>query len=229
MTQDIKVGDVVSDNIKTAHVFKKHGIDFCCGGGLSLTKACEKNNVNEEVLIQELNQVNQEKGRALDYQSWEASFLVDHIINVHHSYVKESIPLVMEYGIKVNKVHGHAYAQLAEILDLFRSVATELLQHMQKEEMILFPAIKELEQNAANAVMNAQMIMQPISVMEQEHEMAGDTLKKIRTLTNDYQPPEGACNTFRAFYSSLEEFEEDLHLHVHLENNVLFKKVANFS
>lgn len=222
------VADLVTENIKTAHIFKKYGIDFCCGGGVSLQKACDKANINYEDLERDLLAVDQESGRATNYNSWALDFLTDHIINVHHTYVAESVPMLLQYAEKVHKVHGSHYPELAEIKALVAVVATELGAHMKKEELILFPFIKRMV--AAN---NEDMplpqahfgtVDNPIKMMEAEHEEAGEILRTIADLSNNYTPPQGACNTYRAFYAKLDEFEQDLHQHVHLENNILFPK-----
>ena len=222
------VADLVTENIKTAHIFKKYGIDFCCGGGISIQKACEKANVNFEDIERDLLNVENTITRANDYNSWKLDFLTDHIINVHHAYVEENIPLLIQYSARVAKVHGHHYSELLEIQQLFTKVAQELSAHMKKEELILFPFIKKLAQAEKEGapLPKAQFgtVDNPIKMMEVEHEEAGEVLRQIDELSNNYTPPEGACNTYRAFYAKLEEFEQDLHQHVHLENNILFPK-----
>ena len=222
------VADYVTENIKTAHIFKKHGIDFCCGGNISIEKACAKKNVDQEVLEKELNQVDALRDVIEDYNKWELDFLMIYIENVHHTYVKESIPLISEYANKVAKVHGHHYSQVLKINQLFHEVANELLAHMQKEEEILFPFIKQLvdAKKEGNKSVSAPFgtVNNPIRMMEREHESAGDIFKEIATLTNNYTPPAEACNTFKALYAKLDEFEQDLHQHIHLENNILHPK-----
>ena len=224
------VADYVTENIKTAHIFKNHGIDFCCGGNISIEKACAKKNVNQEVLEKELNQVDAVRDVIEDYNKWELDFLMIYIENVHHTYVKESMPLISEYANKVAKVHGHHYSQVLKINQLFHEVANELLAHMQKEEEILFPFIKQLvdAKKEENKSVSAPFgtVNNPIRMMEQEHESAGDIFKEIATLTNNYTPPAEACNTFKALYAKLDEFEQDLHKHIHLENNILHPKAT---
>ncbi|TYA74487.1 iron-sulfur cluster repair di-iron protein [Seonamhaeicola marinus] len=221
------VAEVVAENIKTAHIFKKYGIDFCCGGGISIEKACEKKELDYETLKNDLLSV-ENTPKAYNYNSWSLDFLIDHIINVHHIYVEESIPLILQYSNKVAKVHGHHYTEVVKINELFTEVANELATHLKKEELILFPYIKKLlKLKAENAKLETppfETVNNPIRMMEEEHETAGDIFKTIAQLTNNYTPPEGACNTFRALYAKLEEFEQDLHLHIHLENNILHTK-----
>jgi len=222
------VGEFVAENIKTAHIFKEFGIDFCCGGGISVARACEKNSVDYDSLISALNQVEQETSRAYDYNSWELDFLIDHITHIHHSYVNAALPLLIEYSDKVASVHGSYYTEQIEVNKLIHLLREDLLSHMMKEEHVLFPYVKELvAASKGNASLNKPVfgtVKNPISMMEEEHETAGSILKQLSDLTNQYTLPEGACNTFRALYSKLEEFESDLHQHIHLENNILFPK-----
>ena len=223
------VAEVVSENIKASNVFKKHGIDFCCGGGISIEKACAKNGVDYATLEKELIAVDETPNRTHDYNSWELDFLIDHIVNIHHAYVEESLPIILQYSNKVATVHGHHYTEVIEINNLFTEVANELAGHMKKEELILFPFMKQLIVANREGTPAPQppfgTVNNPINMMEAEHEHVGEIFKTIAKLTNNYTPPEDACNTFRALYASLDEFEQDLHQHIHLENNILHPKV----
>jgi regulator of cell morphogenesis and NO signaling len=228
ITEDKTVAEVVTENIKSAHIFKKYGIDFCCGGGITIEKACTKKDVNFSTLKEELEAVDAVSSNAYNYDNWDLTFLVDHIVNVHHTYVEENIPLLIQYANKVAKVHGHHYKEVVEINSLFTEVANELAAHMKKEELILFPFIKQLVKAEKDGTKAPQphfgTVNNPINMMEDEHENAGNIFKEIARLTNNYNPPEGACNTFKALYAKLDEFEQDLHQHIHLENNILFPK-----
>jgi regulator of cell morphogenesis and NO signaling len=228
ITKENTVAEIVTQNIKTADVFKKHGIDFCCGGGISIEKACKKQNVSFEEMEKELLNINNLTSNAYNYDSWKLDFLVDHIENIHHNYVTENTPIVLQYAAKVAKVHGHHYTEVVEINRLFNEVAQELAAHLKKEELILFPFIKQLVKADKEGVKvktpHFGTVNNPIAMMEDEHESAGDILKEIKKLSNKYTPPEGACNTFKALYAKLDEFEQDLHQHIHLENNILFPK-----
>ncbi len=223
-----KVSEVVASNIKTAHVFKKYGIDFCCGGGISIERACSKHAIQMDQLIAELMRVDQAVLPAQNYNNWPLDFLMDYIIQTHHSYVLEAVDMIKSYAAKVVKVHGEGHPPVIEINELFLRVASELQFHMQKEEQILFPFIRKLVQEQKDKTSSLAphfgSVANPIAMMEQEHELAGDLLKKIAVLSNNYTPPEWACNTFKALYAKLDEFEQDLHIHVHLENNILFPK-----
>lgn len=222
------VAEIVTENIKTAHIFKKYGIDFCCGGGVSVKNACIDKNVDYKILEKELSSVNLDIKNAYDYNSWDLNFLIHHIVNIHHKYVEENIPLLLQYTNRVAKVHGAHYSEVVAIEALFAEVAQELSSHMKKEENVLFPYITELinaeKNDTALPLSHFGTIKNPIQMMEYEHENAGDIFKKIAQLSNNYTPPEGACNTFKALYSKLDEFEQDLHHHIHLENNILHPK-----
>jgi regulator of cell morphogenesis and NO signaling len=222
------VAEFVSLNINTAHVFKKHGIDFCCGGGVSVQEVCSKKGIDFANLMTELETVGQTKKANHDFNSWELTKLINYIIDVHHQYVKENIQIMIQYADKVARVHGHHYNELLEINKLVHIAIEEMQAHLQKEEQILFPYIVELERHKKQDVGKVPIpfgtVKNPINMMEEEHEVVGDIFKRISTLSNTYTPPEGACNTYRAFFHKLDEFEQDLHLHIHLENNILHPK-----
>lgn len=222
------VAEVVAENIKTAHVFKKHRINFFCGGGVSIENACAKRGIDVAMLETELLAVNNTIEPANNYNAWQIDFLANYIIQNHHSYVLEAIPITLQYAEKVASVHGHNEPELIEINELFKQVAAELLNHMKKEENILFPYIERLMLHKKTGTPFVAppfaTAANPIHVMEQEHELAGDIMKKITQLSNQYVAPDHACNTYKALFNKLEEFENDLHQHVHLENNILFPK-----
>ncbi|WP_299121111.1 iron-sulfur cluster repair di-iron protein [uncultured Tenacibaculum sp.] len=228
VSREKTVAAYVTENIKTAHIFKKHGIDFCCGGAVTVEKACKKNNVDQAILEKELSEVDKVVDKLQDFDSWSLDFLIVYIENLHHTYVRESLPLLSQYANKVAKVHGHHYEEVVIVNKLFHEVANELISHMQKEEQILFPFINQLVDAKKKKEVYKRppfgTVNNPIKMMEHEHENAGGVLKEIARLTNNYTPPEGACNTFKALYAKLEEFEQDLHQHIHLENNILHPK-----
>ncbi len=222
------VAQIVADNFKAADVFKKYGIDFCCGGNVSLSEICRKKGVNLSEIEDELLKINSQKSESHDFDRWQLDFLIDYIINQHHSYVEENIPLIIQYSDKVARVHGENYPETVEINKLFHEVALELKSHMLKEENILFPYVKQLvnakKESKPMPVAPFGSVQNPIKMMEAEHEMAGDIFKKIAELSDNYTPPMAACSTYRVLYAKLEDFETDLHKHIHLENNILFPK-----
>jgi regulator of cell morphogenesis and NO signaling len=222
------VAEIVTENIKTADVFKKNGIDFCCGGNVKVQEICAKKGVDYSKLKEDINNIGNAPKGAQDYNTWELDFLAEYIINTHHKYVKEANELIVQYSDKVAKVHGHHYTETIEINKLFHEIANELNMHMHKEENILFPFIKAIAKAKKEGTPLSPppfgSIQNPINMMEMEHTDAGEILFKIKELSNNHTPPEGACNTFKALYSKLEEYQDDLFQHIHLENNILFPK-----
>lgn len=225
-----KIGEVVSDNFRTAQVFESLGLDFCCGGKKTINDACLEKGLEPSSVIAQLTAVENNTAIAQDFNNWEVDFLVDYIINKHHGYVKKSVPVITRHLEKVVMAHGTNHPEVIRIKTLFDEVKTELIQHMNKEEMMLFPFIKSMKL----AIQHSTKINHPpfgsvafpISIMENEHEEAGELLAEIKMLSNGYEAPKNACNTFKVLYGELKEFEQDLHQHVHLENNILFPKAS---
>lgn len=223
------VGEIVKLDFRAADVFSSYGIDFCCGGKISVADACAASGADESKVISELESLQYRTGAAAhDFDSWNIGFLTDYIINTHHQYVAKAIPQILPLAQKVADVHGEHHPEVVVVNELFNELADELLSHMQKEEQILFPYIKKLvvEESAGKCTDPSCFgsVASPISVMEAEHENAGTILKQLYNLSDGYTAPEDACNTFRVLYGKLKEFEDDLHVHIHLENNILFPK-----
>lgn len=223
------VGEIVKLDFRAADVFSNYGIDFCCGGKISVSEACANSNCDESKVISDLEALqSQTESSAHDFNSWDLGFLADYIVNTHHRYVKAAIPQILPLAEKVASVHGDHHPEVVRIKQLFQDLADELILHLKKEEMVLFPYIKELEatQSAGDTLGDSCFgsVASPISMMEQEHENAGLILKEMFGLSNGYSTPEDACNTFRVLYGKLKAFEDDLHRHIHLENNILFPK-----
>lgn len=226
---DETLGQIAAKDLRKAQVFKKYGLDFCCGGKKTVKQACAEKGLDVTKVEQELQQADQlPSTRPLPYGDWSLDFLADYIVNTHHLYVKKNLPDIKAYAEKVTKVHGNHHTELVRIRQLVEDINTELLAHMVKEERILFPYIKELElaKNNRKSLNAAHFgtVQNPISMMEMEHENVGQNLETIRELSNNYSLPEDACASYSMLYRMLDEFEEDLHLHIHLENNILFPK-----
>lgn len=202
-------------------VFTKYNIDFCCGGKRSLKETCEKKGLNTETIWNEIVQGNTTGNSLARFSTWTNSLLVDFIEQNHHAYIRQATPQIQELLDKVCSVHGEDHIELSEIRDDFFDLTEELFTHMRKEESFLFPVIKEHSQPDDSNI----QLEGPISVMEDEHEIAGDLTKSIRQLSKQYTPPQNACPTFRLLYKKLEEFDQDLMQHIHLENNILFDRV----
>lgn len=225
--EKITIGEYVAKDFRTAAVFSKYKIDFCCKGNRTIEDACEKKEVDSDALLEEINTVLATKNDSgIDFKTWPLDLLADYIEKTHHRYVEEKTQVLLPFLDKLCKVHGANHPELFEINELFIGCAGELAQHMKKEELMLFPFIKKMAKASLTEEPIAQpqfgTVKNPIAMMMEEHEAEGDRFVKIAALTNNYTPPADACSTFRVTYAMLAEFEQDLHKHIHLENNILF-------
>lgn len=219
----MSLGDIVTYDYRTAAVFKEAGLDFCCGGKKSLTQACDEKAIDITEVLSKLDIVSAEPAdTGKNYNEWDLSFLSDYIVNTHHTYVKKSLPDLLFYTKKIADVHGANHSELLEVGELFKKISTELTQHLKNEEEVLFPAIKEAMKKDSLAA--RETIFSEITRMSGEHEFAGGAMDKINEITNNYLRPGDACNTYILTLKLLEQFEDDLHIHVHLENNILYPK-----
>jgi regulator of cell morphogenesis and NO signaling len=223
------LGQIAAKDLHKAQIFKKYGLDFCCGGKKTVKQACAEKGLDVTKIEQELQQADKNPASpSLRYNEWDEAFLADFIVNTHHAYVKKTLPEIKGYATKVARVHGARHPELLPVLQLVEEIEAEMTAHMMKEEQILFPFIKKLAaaRNDSGAVSTPGFgtVQNPISVMEQEHELVGKNLEEIRLLTNQYKLPEDSCASYSLLYRLLGEFEDDLHTHVHLENNILFPK-----
>lgn len=220
---------IVTGNFKAAAVFEKYHLDFCCKGKRTLLQACTENNIPIEQVLTELEDTVTQfpLKKTEDFEKLSLTQLSDYILQTHHEYVKKEMPQIFAYLQKVSGKHGDRHPELFKIFQLFTALKEELESHMQKEELILFPRIKELEKHSDYYSANKfsiSYLQSPITVMEQEHDHAGTLMEDIRNLSNNYTPPADACTTYRLSFTALQAFESDLHQHVHLENNMLFPK-----
>lgn len=227
--EDQIIGTLVAQDYRTASVFKKHAIDFCCQGNRTIEDACEKKNIDSKVIVQELNEVLQSKSQdTTDYKQWPIDLLADYIEKKHHRYVETKTFEIKPYLDKICSVHGIRHPELFKIQEHFYTGAGELAKHMKKEEFILFPFVRKMAKAEMDGTALEKIpfgtVENPINMMMHEHTVEGDRFRAIETLTNNYTPPEDACNTYKVTFALLKEFEEDLHLHIHLENNILFPR-----
>jgi len=218
------VADILLENPKAANVFKKYHIDYCCKGARLFEEACAEAGLDPTVLQEQIDEASENPQFNMRAKDWSLDFLVDYIINNHHQYIKDTTPDLLAICDKVTRVHGDRHPELLEINETIKTVTQELFSHLQKEEQILFPAIKDLVKGDFSGKYPFNSISQPIQMMEEEHVDAGDGLEKIRQLTENYAVPADACTSYRLLYDMLEAYEADLHQHVHLENNILFPK-----
>jgi len=219
------VGEIAAKDMRKAEVFKKLGIDFCCGGKKTLKEAIAEVGLTEEQVKAELERSEAAGGGQAthDFDAWDLGFLADYIYNVHHKYIRESGPVIEQLAEKVASRHGAVHPELFGLAKGLKELMAELYSHVQKEERVLFPAIKTLERSG-DPVQTAFGIEGPVHMMEAEHDSAGDELKALRKLTKDYELPADACNSYTYLFDKIKEFENDLFQHIHLENNILFPK-----
>ncbi len=223
------IGELVAQDYRSASVFKKYGIDFCCQGNRTINDACIAKEIDINVVLSDLNAIgNVSSSAGIDFKSWPLDLLADYIEKTHHRYVEDKSPELMAYLEKIVEVHGDNHPELFEIKTLMQQTVGNLTQHMKKEELILFPFIRKMENAKRKGELlqkpNFGSIQNPINEMESEHSAEGDRFRDIETLSSFYTPPEDACNTYRVAFAMLKEFQDDLHLHIHLENNILFPK-----
>ena len=228
LTKEKTIGDFVAEDFRAAQVFRKYKIDFCCKGNRTVEEACENKKVSPEEIYKDLDVVVHQKSGDVDFNSWPLDLLADYIEKTHHRYVEENSVVLIQYLNKLCKVHGERHPELFEIYELFRGSAQDLAAHMKKEELLLFPFIKKMvaakQKGDTFDKPHFGSVENPVSMMKHEHTVEGERFVKIAELTNNYKSPEDACGTYQVAFKMLEDFEKDLHTHIHLENNILFPK-----
>jgi regulator of cell morphogenesis and NO signaling len=225
------IGEIVAADFRTAAVFENHGIDFCCGGKVALAATCAEKGLDLAVITGELEAVqNQPAERNQNYSSWSLPFLADYIVNTHHVYLKENDDQIAAYAQKIATVHGAHHPEVIRIAAIFGKIATDMVGHLKEEEEVFFPALKRADAartaGTAPDASDRETIRASLLRLHREHEEIGDAIHEIRHLAKGYAIPDDVCNTFMLTYRKLNEFEDDLHKHVHLENNILFPKAA---
>ena len=227
ITRDTLVSELAAHEPATVKVFQKHQIDFCCGGKIPLEDACEQHGLSFEELASELASASPgDSWQPANWQEASLTTLIDHIQRRYHALLREELPRLSRMLEKVISRHGdHLPETLLPLQETFVRFREELLDHMQKEDTVLFPAIRAIERPAGHEAW-VGALEHPIAAMEHEHTEAGEALARMRAITNGYAPPEWACPTFRGLYYGLAALESDMHVHVHLENNILFPRAA---
>lgn len=223
------VGQLVVQDHRFATILDAYSIDYCCNGHKSLKEACNNQSIEPDEIIVQLNAVSgMQSNQNYDYVNWKLIKLIKHIEKVHHNYVEQKTIEIKKCLKKIASVHGSNHPELYTIQELFNQASDDLAIHMKKEELILFPYIirleKALEERQDLTSPAFGKIENPITQMEKDHNTEGDRFRKIEALTNKYRPPADACATFSRTYALLNEFQKDLHTHIHLENNILFPK-----
>jgi regulator of cell morphogenesis and NO signaling len=217
ITPDSRVGQIATEHPLATRVFARHGIDFCCGGGKPLAEVCSQRGLNATTVLAEIeHELAAPSESEVRWDQASLGDLIEHILVTYHKPLHEELPRLEAMARKVDDVHRDKQPEmLPELLSVYLGLKAELDQHMTKEEQILFPMIRSGQ---------GAMAAGPISVMEHEHDSAGGALRRLRELTNGYEVPAEACNTWRALWHGLAALEESLHQHIHLENNILFPR-----
>ncbi len=220
----LTVGEIVAKDFRAASVFKDAGIDFCCGGKKGFGETCSEKGIDDALLKEKLLALDSvPNSTTYNYIDWEPGFLSDFIMNTHHKYVLKTLPELVHYTSKISEVHGERHPELKEAAELFSQINRELLQHLRNEEEVLFPAIRKFSETGSQQP--GEIILSEIARLSKEHEFAGGAMDRINVITHGYQVPADGCNTYHVTFKLLEQFEDDLHIHVHLENNILFPKL----
>lgn len=223
------IGQYVAEDYRTAQVFKKYNIDFCCKGNRSIKEASERKNLDADAIFRDLEAIKTNtSGDSTDYQSWPIDLLADYVEKRHHRYIEEKTPTIKAFLDKLCRVHGERHPELFEINRVFNESAGDLAAHLKKEELILFPFIRKM----VKAQLSGQdfetphfgTVENPVAMMMDEHSLEGERFRAISEMASNYTAPADGCTTYNVTFAMLKDFEEDLHLHIHLENNILFPK-----
>lgn len=230
ITPETQVGVLVTEKPSRAVVFEKHRIDYCCGGQVALSEICEKKGIPVDQLLNELKAHDATATDAEpDWASAKLSDLIDNIVHKHHDWLRQELPRLLQKAERVAAVHGHNHPETIEVLNVYREMKDELEEHMGKEEGVLFPWIRGLENGTGKAPFPGMKMDQPINCMVHDHDKTGNAFERLEELTNNYTPPADACNTFRVLYEGLRDIQEDTHRHVHKENSILFPRALDLA
>jgi regulator of cell morphogenesis and NO signaling len=206
-------------------LFEKLGIDYCCGGGKPLSEACAQAKIPVDDVLRQLKDNEKQPPGATNWAKAPLSDVMDYIVARHHAYVKQELPRLEQLLNKVVGKHAEAHPELNKVKTIFAGLRDELTSHLMKEESVLFPYVRSMEESIRGTAKLRPScfgtVRNPIHMMELEHDSAGDALRELRAVTNGFVSPEEGCFSFKALYKGLEEFEEDLHQHIHMENNIL--------
>jgi regulator of cell morphogenesis and NO signaling len=230
IARDKTVGEIAAENPAAVRVFERLNIDYCCGGKRPLGEVCRERGLAADEVAAEIEQTTR-PAENLDWTAAPLTDLADYIVCKHHTYLRQELPALSARLAKVLEAHGANHGDsLHPLSDTFEGLASELASHMMKEEMILFPLIRRMEEAERKGgglpPAHCGSIRNPITVMEYEHDSAATALREMRHFTADYAPPADACPTYRALLHGLQALESDLHVHIHLENNILFPRAA---
>jgi len=225
----ITLGSLVTEDPSRARVLEALGLDFCCGGGHTLAEACAQAGLDPQTVLRMLRATpgaaaGADAAAEPDIRTLSLTELADHIETTHHAYLRAELPRARALAARVVAAHGAGHAELAGIERTLADLAEELVPHMDKEEGILFPAVRMLERGNGLAGFPFGSLANPLRVMEADHEAAGEALRRLRELSGGYAVPPDGCESYRALYGALAALETDLHRHIHEENNELFRR-----
>lgn len=222
------VGSIVNDNFASARIFKEFGIDFCCGGGVSLEEACRLAGADVDRVVAALDANSAAQLNAIPFDSWPTDLLIDYVLKIHHRGIRAKGPRLLADIERVAEVHGAAHPELHQLVKLFADSLDDLENHLQKEEQVLFPYCYRLFEAVNSGEVLEQMhcgtVANPIRVMLREHNDEGTRYKYIRNLMNGFAAPDDACPSYRLMLTDLEAFMDGLFEHIHIENNILFPR-----
>src|SRR5574338_26371 len=228
LSSNMTVREAATTIPQSTRIFEKLKIDYCCGGNTPLGEACANAGVEVEEIERMLEEVQTTSDRTIEFQTVTLPNLIDYIVEKHHVFTKDELARLDPLFAKVVSVHGQNHPELLQARELFGSLSADLTPHMFKEEQILFPHIRNLERAAIHKLPAPfapfGTVNNPVRMMMKEHDVAGDILRELRKITNDYTVPSDACISFQTLYQALAELEADLHKHIHLENNILFPR-----
>lgn len=223
------VGEIVADDFKHAKVFDKYKIDFCCNGSIPLSEACKYAHSDIDEVVEALKELPAESLVMTDFKAWPTDLLVDYILKFHHRNIRKQGPEIAALIDKVCRAHGDNHPELFEVQEQFLQSLADLDNHLQKEEMVLFPYVYEMclaeSEKMPAPCFHCGTVESPIAVMMGEHDAEGERYRHIARLTNDYTVPSDGCNSYRLMLEELKAFEAALHHHIHLENNIVFPRV----
>ncbi len=224
-TENSTLAEIVKNDTRAAKVFETYGLDFCCNGNRPLGEACGEKQIEPQKVLEDVKSATAEADTSIDFKSMDLKDLTVYIVNKHHKYIRDASPAIKSFGQRVVNAHSANHPEVIQILDLFNRLSLELDNHLHKEELVLFPYIKSLSESNKSSipipVPHFRTIKNPINAMEAEHSGAGDLIHEISGLSSGFTLPQDACNTFTAYYKELKNFENDLYMHIHLENNIL--------
>lgn len=234
LDRNATVADIVNSDYRTADVFRNYGIEYCCGGKYPLHIACQASGADEQKVIKELEEAVRETNTSntLNFADWHIDFLTDYIVNIHHQYLRKALPRLQDYVDRFAEGHRNKYTYMDALQQSVRQLNRNFIPHLRHEEEIIFPYIRQIGHayynNEPYATLLVRTLRKPVQeIMENEHDTTSGILRRMRSLTGNYIPPQNACLSHKVTFAKLREVDNDLSQHIHLENNILFPKAIS--